>query len=365
MRIERLKWPSFKCIGGLLFLLPLSVWSAPLDALLSADQLHFAGEFRAELSVDAVNDTLDVLKIRGDDPLFAGTNVGDYLGQHVRLSYALNPKLFVEGGFWRRKITYRTDEESLDSWQLAGQYRVFGDQSSRLHGALRLSAWGNRSPSLKKNTPTQVGGRTVNTISIDEVEDTQTQLDAIASWRFNRKNTVSGFVGVGRGSVSTGNLSATYTSSNGCNYILTFTQTETVGQLAAPCSATGTVIGEFKTSQSVLPEFSYDTSYLQLGGSWLWQSGDWAMRAGYQFQHLNRGNVDNLITSRGGTSYQNNHIVVADLFRRITPHVALFVRGQAMSNQFVGEIPFIYNSVTASKFNRKYGLVSFGVNMAF
>jgi hypothetical protein len=98
---------------------------------------------------------------------------------------------------------------------------------------------------------------------------------------------------------------------------------------------------------------------------WQWQSGLWALRAGYQFQHLNRTNVDDLIVSRGGVSYQNNHIVVADVFRKVSNNTAVFVRGQAMSNQFVGEIPFVYNSVTASKFGRRYGLVSMGVNFAF
>lgn len=345
--------------------------AAPLDGLLSADQFHHAGELRAELSLDAMNQTLDVMNIRGNDPVFAGTNVGDYSGQHLRLEYALTQSLMLQGGLWRRKLSYTTDQESIDSWQLGGQWRLFGNADSDFHLALRASAWGNRSPVLTKNSPTTVsvpiqgGNRTVDTIRLDAVQDTQSQFDAIGTWRLGRSSSVSGFVGIGRGTVSTGNLSATYTSGNGCNYLITFTATDTFGSLAAPCAFAGVVVDKFGTNQSPLSDFSYDSSFYQLGGMWLWQSGNWALRTGYQFQHLIRNNVDALVASQGGISYQNNHIVVADVFRKINTNTAVFVRGQAMSNQFVGEIPFLYNNVTASKFNRRYGIVSFGVNVAF
>ena len=36
-----------------------------------------------------------------------------------------------------------------------------------------------------------------------------------------------------------------------------------------------------------------------------------------------------------------------------------------MSNQFVGEIPFAYNSVTAAKFSNRYGLASVGFMQSF
>jgi hypothetical protein len=45
--------------------------------------------------------------------------------------------------------------------------------------------------------------------------------------------------------------------------------------------------------------------------------------------------------------------------------LALFVRGQYMSNQFLGEVPFAYNRFTASKFSRRYSLVTAGLWMFF
>lgn len=350
---------------GALAALPATVCAAPLDALLTADEYRHAGEFRAEAGFDAMNSTLDVLHIRANDPLYAGTNVGDYGGLHLRLGYALTDRLSLEGGAWQRKISYRTDNEALESWQVAGQYSLLGNLNSASHLAVRLSAWGDQASSLTKSTSTKVGGKTVNNVTINSPSDSQVQVDAIGTWRLSRQTSLSAFAGTGRSTVSTGDMSANYTSGNGCNYNLAFTTTGTTGSLAAPCLAPGAVVVSFATSQSVLQDFSYQASYYQLGGMWQWQNQNWSVRGGYQFQRLRRANVDALIVSGGGVPYQSNHIVVADVMRKVSNHVAVFARGQVMSNQFVGEIPFAYNSVTASKFASRYGFATFGVVMGF
>ena len=350
---------------GVIAALPATVCAAPLDALLTADQYHRAGEFRAEAGLDAMNNTLDVAGLRSKDPLYAGTNVGDYSGLHLRLAYALTESLSLDGGLWKRKISYRSDNEALESWQVAGQYRVLGDENSRAHLALRLSASGDQAAMMVKSTPTVVDGRTLNSVTINSLRDSQVQVDAIGTWRLSKRTSLSAFVGAGRSTVSTGDMSANYTSGNGCNYNLAFTATGTTGSLSTPCLVPGAVIESFGTVQSVLQEFSYQANYYQLGGMWQWQNQNWSVRGGYQFQQLQRANVDELIVSRGGVPYRSNHIVVADVMRKVSNHVAVFARGQVMSNQFVGEIPFAYNSVTASKFASRYGFASFGVVVGF
>lgn len=339
--------------------------AAPLDALLTADQYRKAGEFRAEVSYDAMNSTLDLLGIREKDPNYAGSNVGDYSGLHLRMGYALTDRLSLDGGAWQRRISYRNDNESLQSWQTAVQYRLKGKEKSRSHYALRLSLWGDQADTLTKSSPTLVQGRTVNSVTINSLRDIQQQADLVGSWRLTRKSSASAFVGLGRSTVTTGNMSANYTSGNGCNYNMSFTATETTGLLAAPCAAPGVVVTSFSTPQSVLPEFSYHANFYQLGGMLQWRDSNWGLRGGYQYQHLKRANVDALIVSNGGVSYQSNHILVAEVSRKVNRNVEAFVRGQTMSNQFAGEIPFSYNGVTASKFSRRYGLASFGMTVKF
>jgi hypothetical protein len=143
---------------------------------------------------------------------------------------------------------------------------------------------------------------------------------------------------------------------------LNFTASGTSGTLATPCNTS--LLG-FGTAQSVTQDFSYDSSYYQLGGMLQWHNPNWSVRGGYQYQYWQRNNVDALVVSNGGVPYQSNNIVVADVARKVSDHVALFVRGQLMSNQFVGEIPFAYNSLTASKFALRYGFATFGVTMEY
>jgi len=351
-------------VFGVLTVFQQTAGAAPLDALLMADQFHQAGELRFEAGLDAVNSTLDVLKVRGQDPIYAGTSVGDYVGQHLRVGYAVSDAWTIDGSLWRRQLTYRGDDESIDSWQIAAQYRVLGNANSRLHAAVRVSAWGDQSPLLVKNSPTAALGRTVDSLSISDLGDRQTQVDVIGTWRMNQEASVSAFAGVGRSSVSTGNLTAAYTSSGGCHYTLMFTLTETSGELNAPCADPNAILS-FGTNQSRLSDFSYQSRMIQLGGMLQWQRGNWALRTGYQYVHINRDQVDDRVTSQGGTPYQDNHTVVVDIYRKLASNMAVFMRGQAMSNQFVGEIPFVYNHATASKFGHRYGLVTLGVYVSF
>lgn len=317
-----------------------------------------------EVSYDAMNNTLDVLGVRAKDPQYAGTNVGDYSGAHVRAGYALTDNLSLHGGYWQRKIAYRQDNESIDSWQAAVQYRLYGDGNSDQHYAIRLGAWGNQSGELRKTSPTLYMGKSLNSVTINSPKDAQIQLDAIGTWTLAEQTEFSAFAGGGSSRVTTGNMAANYTDSAGCNYNLTFTPDGTSGVLAAPCAAP-VVITSFTTTLPVVQEFSYRSSYYQLGGMLQWQKNDWTLRGGYQFQNLNRNNVDALIVSRGGVAYKSNHIIVGEVSYKLMPKAAVFVRGQVMSNQFVGEIPFSYNGASASKFSRRYGFASFGVNLAF
>jgi hypothetical protein len=358
-----MSYPQFlsACLAGLLFCINSD--AAPLDALLSADSYQHPGEFHGEASYDAINATLDVAKMRSSTN-YAGTNVGDYSGAHLRLGYALTSDWSVDGGFWKRAISYRTDQENISSWQVASQYRFYGDANSIESYALRVSGWGNRADTLSKSTPTAIMGRTLSSYSVKSPQDRQLQLDAIGTWHLNEEYATSAFFGLGNSHISTGDMTGTYTSGNGCNYNMNFTQTGIYGALATPCNAPF-VITNFFTPQQALSEVNYAAHYHQLGASLQWKVDAWTTQFGYQYQQIARGSIDTLITSRGATSYQKNHIFVLDVSRKITPNIALFARGQLMQNQFVGEIPFAYNTATASKFSQKYGFASFGTHITF
>ncbi len=346
-------------------LCPVSTTAAPLDALLNADEFFSAGEVRLEASKDAVNDKLDILKIRSSDPIYGGTNVGDYSGSHIKIAYAVTDRLLAEGSVWQRSITYRSDEASLNSWQLAGQYRFFGEVNSPIQIAVRFSSWGDQTNSMTKSSPTDVGGRQVTNVTIQSLSDTQNQLDLIGTWHLSSQTSISSFIGTGSSQVSTGDMTANYTSGNGCNYLLSFTKSGTSGDRTGTCASSGPILDTFSSPQNVLPDFSYGADYVQFGGMLHWRNDNWSLKGGYQFQKIKRSHVDELIVASGGTAYDINHIFVGELMRRLGQNSAVVVRGQLMSNQFVGEVPFVYNQITANKFNKQYGFLSFGLVFGF
>ena len=63
--------------------------------------------------------------------------------------------------------------------------------------------------------------------------------------------------------------------------------------------------------------------------------------------------------------YRVNHTLLGELAYRLAPGVRVFVRGQAMSNQMLSEMPLLYNSLTARRFNERYGILSAGVMASF
>ncbi len=346
-----------------LFSLPLPLCAAPLDAFLSADTRMEAGEGRVELAYDAVNSTLDVFNARAGDPVYGGTNVGDYSGWHMRGAYAPGNRLSIDGALWKREIEYRQDEHSISSWQVAAQYRFFESGYSRnVSSALRVGAWGNSAGSLGKSTSTTFQGQTLNTLNVINPKDVQKQVDLLGTWRLGDQTDWSAFIGTGTSRVTVDSMTATLTTADGCVFNLVFAPSGTTATLAAPCG--DLLDATVSTPTNVLQELSYDARYTHAGTMLQWHGDDWQLTGGYHFQRLNRDGVDARITDRGGAAYTTNRIIVGEILRKVSQNAAAFVRAQLMSNQFVGEIPFTYNGFTSSRFDHRYGFVSLGMLLA-
>jgi hypothetical protein len=348
--------------------LPSSVYAAPLDALLSVNKNTTAGNVAIEASYDVVNSAVDVFRIRDRDADFSGTKIGDYHGAHLLAGVAVTPRLWLDGGLWQRQIDYRRDQAKIQSWQIAGQYKIVEAMGYRPSMAARLGTWGNSAGTLDKTLPTQFQGATLNSIRVAGPKDRQYQLDLIASWPVSESVEVTTFAGAGSSRVTIDSISGT-TTQNGCNYNLAFGRSEVTGTLAQPCSGS-VVVERFTVSNSVYGvdvynETQYSARYIHGGLSGKWTSGPWQLRVGYQYQALKRRNVDDIIERRGGMANKSNHVLIGELAYKITANISLFGRGQYMSNQFTGEVPLAYNTFTARRFNKRYGIVSAGIAVNF
>ncbi|MFL6719420.1 MAG: hypothetical protein ACJ8G3_23995 [Burkholderiaceae bacterium] len=189
---------------------------APLDALLSATKGTVPGKVEIEAGYDVANKAVDIFNVRNRDDDFAGTNVGDYHGAHLRAGVALTPSLWIDGGLWQRTLDYRNDKAKLNSWQVAAQYKFLDGYAMVPTLAARVGAWGNYAAQLNKTTPTTLSGVTLNSITVKDPSARQFQADLIASWPMLQQGEVSAFIGGGASRVKLGSVAGTATQ-NGCN----------------------------------------------------------------------------------------------------------------------------------------------------
>lgn len=342
------------------------IHAAPLDALLSATKPATPGQAIVEVSYDMTNSSLDFLHLRKKNG--TTSDVGDYKGGHIGGGIAITPQLWLDGAYWKRKIDYRSFNADLTSWQIAGQYKFNQAAGAVPAVALRLGAWGNNSDALTKFTNTTVSNIKFTSATVHKPADQQVQLDLIGTWPVSQNTEISAFASAGASRVKFDSISATSRTKNGCEYNIAFDVAGAVGELAQPCSA-AVVITRFVIPASetvdVYKEARYRSSYAQAGFMADWHSVNWRLRGGYQFQYIKRNDVDDIIVSRGGAAYKHNHVVVADVSYNAYKNIVVFVRGQFMTNQFNGELPLAYNSLTADKYNQRYGIVSTGLMLVF
>lgn len=185
-----------------------SAAAAPLDAFLDADPQAAYGNGMVEITVDHMNKTLDVFKLRDPSLVMAGENSGDYQGASIRAGMGLAHNVWVDGALQQRKLTYGNDQPQLDSWRVGLQWAFAQQQGLRPAGALRLSAFGNSASVLKKSSPTAISGITLDTVQVNQPRGNMLQANAIGTWAFGPYR-ASGFVGAGRGKMRVNSIKAT------------------------------------------------------------------------------------------------------------------------------------------------------------
>jgi hypothetical protein len=359
-----------RCLAPLGWALATAASSAaPLDALLTAMPDTGAARGRLELAVEHANRSLDPFPDAAVDPSAPTAPPGSYRGLTLSGSYRVLDTLTLSAALGQRRLDDGIDVYLFDSWQLAGQWRMVEQQGLRPALALRLAAWGNASDATESNTPVQVPGAVLNSVTITRPSDRNLQLDLIGSWRLSPAWGVSAIFGVGRTQLDYGSLSAT-TTRNGCNYDLSFKGNDIFGELSGPCSAAGGVIRQFYDRSGdygvdVPREIAWRGDFLQLGANATWRSGAWTVQGGYLFHGIRREAVDDIAAGRGNPVQRINHVFVLDASLQLHRHVSVFLRGQRSSRLFFNELPVTYNSSTSGSFGQHFTVLTLGLRASF
>lgn len=354
-------------MGGVAF--ALAARAAPLDVFLTATPETVSPKGYLEAGTDHMNESLDVFKVRENDPLTAGTKAGDYHGSYVIGGWRVGEGQWLSGGLWQRSLSSTSDTFNYTGWQVSGLYRFLEPAGKLPAVALRLSAWGNLASATESTSAVVVPGAKLNTVKITDPADRQLQADVVGTWNLSPASDVSVSLGVGSSQLSYGALSAT-TTRNGCDYNVVFNGNNIYGTLIPPCSATGGVIQQFYDSSGdygvdVASEIAWRSVFFQAGVNGSWRRGPWTLKAGYLFHLVKREQVDDILKARGKEAFTQNHNITLQADYRVRPQLTLFARGQLTSNLFFNDIPVTYNSSTADRFGSKYSLFSVGLRADF
>jgi hypothetical protein len=357
-------------LGACIALASLScaVSAAPLDAQLSTEPAHVGARdssVELELGYVVANDRVDFLRLRPDS---ASTSTGDYYGRSLRAGWAVTPRLHVDGGLTRRKLVFKSFDADVTTWQLAAQYLVLGADPGPYENfrqpqlALRASAWGDSASSFDRELNAKIGSTTFRSFHADTPRDTQLQFDVIGGWPLSANLHVNGLAGIGYSKVDVDRVTAT-TFSGGCTNDVEFTDTHVV----AVCRTNGNTV---RTPNSVVgvdinKEARYHALTYQLGVNATWRSGDWLFRGGLLHMTHRRSDVEDVVRARGGSPVRSNQVLVLEAGYKPTNNSLVFLRGQMMTHQFLGELPMTYNSVSSAQFDNRYGFVTLGLALAF
>ena len=343
--------------------------AAPLDTTLTAmPELDFLRGY-LELGSDHMNNELDVLKVRENDPKTAGTSAGDYHGQHLSGAVRLSDDVWLSGSLWHRDVSSTRNSYVYNSYHLAGSYRFMQATGAMPAVAVRASVWGSKAHNTDSSTPVTVPGAILNTVRITEPADQSFQLDVIGTWRLQPQVAFSALASAGVTRLTYGALSAT-TTRNGCNYQLAFDGNNIAGTLAEPCTSSGGVIQQFYDSSGaygvdVANEIAWRGRFLQLGANASFAGEPWSYKVGYLFHTVRREAVDDILLARQKPSYSQNHNLSFEANYKLSPQWSLLGRVQFSSNLFFSELPVTYNSSSSDRFGSKYSLFTLAVHVAF
>ena len=356
------------------FLISSSSWAAPGDLFLQSGYFKDPGS-SVSIAVDAVNDTIDFLNIRESENV--SNDKGDYIGAHFDVQYQLAPEWVIEGNYWYRQIDYSDDKQKLSSPLIALRYTPDFNFNKDNSLTFRLSTWGNFADELKHTN--SIGLKTVDVlgksktlkasdIQVKNPKDWQLQLDGIFTHKIDHMNLVNVFASFGYSKVSVDQINFR-ASLNGCSMDMQVqSNNKYTGQLSEKCNIGIGSINNFTVSGDAKEfgldmnkDLNYHATFASFGGSWNWRYRQFESQLAYQYQRLWRSGVDDNITQYGYSAIKDNHSLGLKLNYDFTPKLRAFIQGEIYKHNLIGTVPFLYNGVTASRLDKKYGLASIGL----
>lgn len=346
-----------------------SLQASPNNLFLTSQNPQFNTEagLSVTIAVDAVNDKIDFLDFRAKEDI-KDNQTGDYVGGHISAEYILNPNWKFDASYWDREIHYSSDKNKIKSAQIGVMFTPNLNLNKNEALSLKLSVWGNTAGALQKASTTKINGYDFNQITVKDPEDIQFQFDTVYSKKIDFMNTLSLLGNLGYSKVKVNELDIRTRYNNCAMNISIGANNQYNGQLAQPCQIDNTIVHRLDIAGDaqdfglqVDKDLNYDSYYAGIGASWNYKYRKFESQLAYEYQHLWRNDIDDRVSNFGNQPIKDNHTLGLKLSYDISPRVSTFVQGQLFKNNFVGKIPFLYNGITASRLDKKYGIASLGI----
>lgn len=347
-----------------------TVFAAPNDIfIMSKEFKNSVHKLNTTISYDIVNDTVDIFDIRAKEGV-TQNNVGDYDGFNLTGKYNINSLWSIETGYWNRNIEYNNEKNEINSGLIATRFSPNLNLNQNDHLSFRVSLWGNQASQLNKSTLTEVNGNSFQGIQVIDPKDMQMQLDVLYSKKLDFMNQLNLITSIGYSKVEIEKLKIQATKSGCLINIDIDKDNRYISDLAKPCSNNNITVDELHNEGdaeefglAIDQDLNYDSYYLALGGSWNFRYKQFESQLAYQYQRIWRKDIDDRVSNFGNIPIKDNHIFGAKFSYDIRPNIALFLKGELYQHNFIGTIPFLYNAVTSSSLDKRYGLASLGITL--
>jgi hypothetical protein len=338
-----------------------------LDGLLTALPDSVDSKGYLEVGSDHMNQGLDFFNIRDSNALAAGTQAGDYQGAHLAGQWRLRDNLWLSGSLWQRDLNGLSETYHFNSWQLSGMYRLMDGDGKIPALAMRLSTWGNYANDIGSSFPANAGvnvllpaNTQLKSIKVTNPADNNLQADLVGSWKLTPATDLSLLFGFGRTKLSYGELSGSVVQGG------TLYQFPSIGvKQTLATAADGSQILADTSKFDVAKELAWSGNFVQAGINANWRTGPWTFRGGYLIYAIERTAVDDVLASRGWSSYTKIQSITLDVNYRFTPWLSVFARGQLNDKLIFNDMPVIYNTFSADLVGGRYSIFAVGLRADF
>jgi len=336
------------------------------DIIYNKNSIHAflpkAKEIQFDLSLEKINDTIDVFNIKKSElGSNSDTSLGDMDGFGIDMGYTFSDKIYLNFGYNQKDLKYSDTTLTNKNINLYLRYQLYRDKNSAF--AIDGGYSNNRANDIYIYNLSTINGRLKKIvgdnrdISINEIEANKYRVVYTASDGSKKSIDLDNkpFVAIKDTKDSSLYTRAIYSYQNNNWLYDTYLGYSEI-------SVTNTV------DSSILHESDADLQdrlknvdlkrdrtddMLVAGFGVSYQTIDWGAEFGYQY--------NNIFRIKCLKKETKNHIFNLNLNYNISPNFTIYGGGKVMLRQFNGEINYLYTRYTDTTFDHKYGYADIGI----